>query len=73
MPTPHGNELNAICLRCQNIDIDQPERPAGWCSFYNTEKAQLLVLHRCVRYIDMGQEYYEANLAKIREAGGIGA
>ena len=75
--TSHGNVKNAICLRCDNIDFDRPQDPAGYCSKYDkhvglTGKPTLLALHYCLHYKDAGQKVYERNLQKMKEAG-IGA
>ena len=71
--TPHGNEMNAICMRCDNLDFDRPQDPAGWCSKYDMHiclngKPTLLELHYCLYFKDAGQKVYERNLQKLKEA-----
>lgn len=71
MPTVHGNELNAICLRCDNLDLDRPMDPAGYCSKFDRHvslktKPPLLELHYCRVCVDVGQKTYEERLAGIR-------
>ena len=76
--TSHGNEMNAICLRCDNLDFDRPQESAGHCSKFDRHvsldtKPQLLALHYCRAYRDAGQKVYERNLQKMKEAGTLGA
>ena len=71
--TPHGNEMNAICMRCDNLDFDRPQDPAGYCGVYDKHigmagKPKLLELHYCLRYKDAGQKVYEQRLQKMKEA-----
>ena len=73
MPTQKGKEFNAICLKCDNLDFDRPQDPAGWCGKYDRHiglngKPMLLELHYCLYFKDAGQKVYECNLQKLKEA-----
>jgi len=65
MPTEAGNPLNAICLRCGELEVDQPERRAGFCVRTQKDKSEIFKLIRCEAYDPIRQDEYEKRLGLL--------